>query len=242
MEFESGGTLEAVDELRQARIARPRNELGELDAREWLRVWSEAESWGKTAAVEVEVRVRRSARPRVEVWTRAEAQGRAAASGARVVKRCWWVARVDLHVEWANEVICTTWEEIREEVERAEAEAWAQTPGGVGTSRCVGRLVNDQGHPVRPLCPLAQNERRIFMPHCTYFITPINRLPLELLPQIILTTIEEMGGPPLVLMHVTQSGHPMMTSQHRQGQSLRTVTGKALAQVARPIQSLLPFL
>ena len=42
---------------------------------------------------------------------------------ARVVKRCCWVARVDLQVEWASEVVCATWEEIREEVEGAEAEA-----------------------------------------------------------------------------------------------------------------------
>ena len=35
---------------------------------------------------------------------------------------------------------------------------------------------------------------------------PINRLPLELLHQTILVTIEEIGGPPLVLIHVTVSG------------------------------------
>ena len=83
-----------------------------------------------------EVRVRRSARPSAEVWRRAEAQAWAGASGARVVKRCWWVARVDVRVEWASEVVCATWEEIREEVERAEAEALgearAQTPSGFG--------------------------------------------------------------------------------------------------------------
>ena len=51
--------------------------------------------------------------------TRAEAQAwAAAASGARVDLRCWWVARVDLRVGWANEVVC---EEVREGVKRAEA-------------------------------------------------------------------------------------------------------------------------
>ena len=39
------------------------------------------------------------------------------------------------------------------------------------------------------------------MPHLFHYT--INRLPVELLHQIILIIIKEMGGPPLVLMHVT---------------------------------------
>ena len=66
----------------------------------------------------------------------------------------------------------------------------------------------------------------------TYFITPINRLPLELLHQIFLIIIEEMGGPLLVLMHVTLIGYPR-TCQHRDPspiQSPRALSGKSAVQ------------
>ena len=227
MEFEPEGTLEVVDELMHARIARPRKEMGELDAREWSRVWSEAWLWAKTAAMEVEVEVQQLARPWAEVWTRAEAQVWTAASGARVVKRCWWVARVDLRVERANEVVCASWEEIREEVERAEAEALllagalgearARAPGGFGyvsledlsTIRDILSDLNYYGvaHNLWAHSPKTRDEYSCL----TYFITSINRLPLELLHQIFLVIIEEMGGPPLVLMHVCKHWHAIVT-------------------------------
>ena len=124
---------------------------------------------------------------------------------------------MDLRVEWANEVVCATWEEIREEVERAEAEALLLADRGIGRStgtdpgwvcvRGVGRLIDDQGHPINGLARnlWAHSPKTRGEYSCpSYFITPINRLPFELLHQIILIIIiEEMGGPPLVLMHVT---------------------------------------
>ena len=55
-----------------------------------------------------------------------------------------WVARVDLRVEWANEAVCATWEEIREEVERAEAEALLLAGRGIGS---LGTLRWDSGYP-----------------------------------------------------------------------------------------------
>ena len=227
MEFEPEGTLEAMDELREARIARPRKEMGELDAREWSRVWSEAWSWANTAAMEVEVEVRRSARPWAEVWTRAEAQAWAAASAARVVKRCWWVARVDLRTEWANKVVCASWEEIREEVERAEAEALllagalgearARAPGAFGyvaleDLSTIRDILSDLNHSgvARNLWVHSPKTRGEYS-YLTYFITPINRLPVELLHEIFLAIIEETSRSPLVLMHVCKHWHAIVT-------------------------------
>ena len=147
--------------------------------------------------------------------TRAEAQAwawAAAASGARVDLRCWWVARVDLCVEWANEVVC---EEIREGVERAEA-GRGNGDGhrvGLGTLRwktfddCPSSTIMGSHATCGPTRP-----KRDEYSCLAYLITPINRLPLESLHQIILIIIEEMGSPPLVLVQVTRIGHPRTVS------------------------------
>ena len=46
----------------------------------------------------------------------------------------------------------------------------------------------------------------------TQFITPITRLPIELLHQIFLAIIEETSGPPLALMLVCKQWHAIVTS------------------------------
>ena len=186
-------------------------------------MWSEAWAWVRTAAMEVEVRVRRSW---AEVWTRAEAQVWVAASGASVDLRYWWVAR------W----ICGLSGRMRRSVRRGRRYRdgrkgrgrrgrdyfwqghWVRPRCGhrhwvgLGTLRCIRRLVDDQGHPIRPQSLWGRSHviygptrpKRDEYSRLTYFVTPIiNRLPLELLHRIFLI-IEEIGGPPLVLMHVTR--------------------------------------
>ena len=69
--------------------------------------------------------------------------------------------------------------------------------------RGVGRLIDDQGHPIQPqsLIYESQNERRIFMLHLFHYTHQPRST--RVTPSIFLIIIEEMGGPPLVLMHVT---------------------------------------
>ena len=58
-------------------------------------------------------------------------RGPAAASGARVVKRCWWVGRVDQQVERANEVVCATYRRSRGQRQRTAAGHGYQVGSGM---------------------------------------------------------------------------------------------------------------
>ena len=86
-------------------------------------------------------------------------------------------------VEWANEVVYATWEEIREEVERAEAEAllhWERHGHrhwvGSGALHWKTRQQSGTSYPTsinmgsHITCgPTRPNERRIFVPHLFYY-------------------------------------------------------------------------
>ena len=118
MEFEPTSMLGPVDELRQARIVRPRKDgrvgrsarvVGDMV------VGEDGSDGGRSAGAAVGAALGGGVDTSGGV-------GVGGAKRARVVKRCWWVARVEIQVEWANEVVCATWEEIQGEVERAEAD------------------------------------------------------------------------------------------------------------------------
>ena len=203
MEFEPGSELEPADELRQAKAQ---------IAGQWKSADLKLGDWGwlglyvgwplaRTAVMEAEKEVKQFAVSWPEAWTRAEA-------------RAWVKAKAKAMLRGA---------EAREAGEalllgEAWGEARAQARG-----ECVPDRLADPPMIVDILTTLNRSglahhfwgyslEKRDEYLCIIQFITPITRLPIELLHQIFLAIIEEMSGPPLMLMLVCKQWHAIVTS------------------------------
>ena len=184
------------DELRRAQIAAQWNSRDQRYWQGWWVGWSLA----KTAVMEAESEVQQFAVSWEEAWVRAEV---------------------------------SVWAEVKAMLRGAEAklggaaealllaEAW-----GEARAQARGECVPDRlADPPRRIANILSNLIRSRVAHrlwddslktrdeywcITQFITPITRLPIELLHQSFLSIIEEMSSPPLALMLVCKQWHDIV--------------------------------
>ena len=194
MEFESGSELEQTRELRQTQIAA---------ALESGWGWSVSLRWprAKTAAMEAEKEVQLFAVSWAEAWARAEAR-------AWRAMQAWWVGREMEKRGVAGALLL--------------AEAWGEARAHA-RSECVPDSLTDP----QAIASILSDLNRSFFSNNLWddpvemrdeywciirFIAPITRLPIELLYQIFLATIEETSSAPLVLTLVCKQWHSIITS------------------------------
>ena len=201
MEFEPGSELEPADELRQAKA--------EIAA--W---WKSADTnsgfWGwlhgwrlaKTAVMEAEGEVQQFAVSWAEAWERAELRAwvevkatvarqmrvdKQGAVGALLVAEALGDARAQARGERVPDRL-------------ADRQTIADILTHLNGSRITRRLWDD----------LLEERDKYWC--IIQFITPITRLPIELLHQVFLAIIEETSGPPLALMLVCKQWHTIVIS------------------------------
>ena len=203
MEFESGSELDAVDELRQAQIA-GQWESADHEFAPWA-WWAWSVGWrrAKTAVMVAEGEAQQSAVSWAEAWARAEARvwpevkatlfgrvgevGKRGAAGALLLAEAWGQARAQARGEPVADSL-------------ADPSTIANILTSINRSGLGDYLWDD---PV---------EKRDDYWYIIQFITPITRLPIELLRQIFLAIIEETSGPPLGLMLVCRQWHAIVIS------------------------------
>ena len=208
MEFEPESELGLADELRQAkaqmagRWKKANPEWGDWD---WLEGWTEGWQLAKTAAMEAESEVQQFAVSWADAWARAE-------------ERAW------LEVKAALVQLGALGEEEKRGVAVALllGEAWGEARARARGESMSDRLADsqtiagiltflDRSHLARDLWDDSLEMGDEYW--CIIqFITPITRLPIELLHQIFLAVIEETSGPPLALMLVCKRWHSIITS------------------------------
>ena len=199
----------------------------EVKVRDFPQPWAEA--WTQAEAIAwAEVKARADEKARATEWARAIAEARA--NGLAMGKNKSWVPldKIDLARAKAREEVM---EEARE-VARAEARAGAEALALAGAlawargearekgervpledSSTIWNILSDLKHygVARDLwhrSPESRDEYSCLI----HFISPITRLPFELLHQILLIIIDETSGPPSVLMLVCKHWHAMVTS------------------------------
>ena len=164
----------------------------------WFMGWSHA----KRAVIEAENEVQQSAEAWAEAWARAEARARA-----------------------ETETTLWGWGPGMEKARRGAAGALllAEALGGA-LAKARGESVPDRLANPRTIANILTSLNQCGLAHCfwgemrddysciTQFITPITRLPIELLHQIFLAIIEETNDPPLALMLVCKQWHSIVIS------------------------------
>ena len=199
--------LELASQLRQAKVdivtGRWKSadlKLGNLGWFGWFHGWPRA----KRAAMEVESEVQQFAVSWVEAWARAEA-------------RAWAQAKATLGGWWE-----------KEEAKRGVAEAlFLGEVWGGARAKARGQRVPDRLADPPTIAGILTSLNRSGLARDLWddslemreeywciiqFITPITRLPIELLHQIFLAIIEETSDPPLALMLVCKQWHTIVTS------------------------------
>ena len=235
MDFES----ERAHELRRMVVARRQKPMRQEEAQAWSLGWLQAWPWAKRVAMEVQQQVEMFDEPWEEVWTRAEAKAwakadaaelraKAAEAEARALKAETWEEGV------VNEIVqARTTANIYAKLEasaKAEVEAialagiwiWARRGAQLQTEGLPSALPNSSA--IRDVLSslnrygLARHlwhrsrETRDEYSCLIHFITPITRLPFELLQHIFLIIIGETCGPPLLLMLVCKQWRAIVTS------------------------------
>ena len=214
MEFDPGSELEPADELSQAKaeIAAAWKsadlKLGNLG---WLGLfhgWRRA----KRAVMEAEWEVQQFAVSWPEAWARAKA-------------RAWAEVKVKATVVEKGALgsgssgVLEKWGAVGALL---VGEAWGEARARV-RGECVPDRLADPQTIIDILSFLNQSdltrhlwddslEKRDEYRCIIQFITPITRLPIELLHQIFLAIIEETSGPPLALMLVCKQWHAIVTT------------------------------
>ena len=200
--FEPGSELGPADELRQAKAQIAGGwKSGPLTNLGWSTGWRRA----RKAVMEAENEVQQFAVPWAEAWARAEA-------------RAWAELKARLDLLFAFRGLAMWGAAGALLLGEALGEARAQARGGpvpdrlanpvtiadiltfLNQSRLTHRFWDDSLE--------KRNEYRCII----QFITPISRLPIELLHQIFLAIIEETSDPPLALMLVCKQWHVVVTS------------------------------
>ena len=158
------------------------------DARARKAVVKARKAWAQVK--ESEVRVNEAeARAR-----KAEARARKAEAKAKVVAEAFAVAGA---WAWARG-------QARERGERMPATVDTSTIWHILTSLNRSGVASDLWD--------RSHEKRLEYSSIIHFISPITRLPLELLHQIFLITIDEANGPPLALMLICKHWYTIVTS------------------------------
>ena len=198
MEFEPGRELGPADELREAKaeIAASWELDGELEAGDWWEGWSVGWSLAMTAVMEAEMEVQQFAVSWAEAWARAEARAWAEAMGKGMKKP-----------EAAEALL------LAEVLGEARALARGErVPDGLADPSTIAKILsglNRSGIIARSLWDDPLEKRDDYW--CIIrFITPITRLPIELLHQIFLAIIKEMSSRPLALMLVCKQWHAVV--------------------------------
>ena len=246
MQFESeseGSELELTHGLRQMRAARRWKPMGWMEAWSWSQVWLRAWPRAKTAAMEVEMEVWQLGNPWAEVWTRVEAKAWAEAE-ARGKADMWqlngWSAAMGTwRAAWAGAeagalALAGVW--AWAVWARGEPQAGRQgVPSTLAESSTIRDILSDLNHysVARDLWHQWPETRDEYS-YIIHFITPITRLPPELLQQIFLIIIDETSGPPLALMLVCKHWHDMVTGIWG---SLNLGTGTSMAAVTSKLES-----
>ena len=202
MEFERGSELGPADELRQAKAKAKRWKWGDVDWT-WLGL---PQGWplAKRAVIEAEREVQQLAGSWAEAWARAET-------------RVWAEEKVRLVEMW-------TFGEVEkrgvagalllaEALGEARAHARGErVPGGLADPETIADILTSLNRSgiARDLWDDSLEKRDEYS--CIIqFITPITRLPIELLHQIFFTIIEETSDPPSKLMLVCKQWHAIVT-------------------------------
>ena len=204
-EFGPGSEREPADELREVK-AEIAAEWKKADHQWWpWRGWYYGWRLAETAVMEAEKEMQQFGVSWAEAWERAEVRAWPEAK-ATVVKVGW---RVEYGKRAATMALLL-------------AEAW-----GEARAQARGECVPDRLADPQMIVGILTNLNRsgdfwynsfgLGMRNDDYwcitqFITPITRLPTELLHQIFLAIIEETSGPPLALMLVCKQWHAIVTS------------------------------
>ena len=206
MKFESGSELELADELRQAQIA-ARWKSADHESGDWGwrdEGWMEGWPLAKMAVMEAEKEVQQFAVSWAEAWTRAEA-------------RAWVEAKVMMErVGGGDEAKQGAAEALLLAEALGEARAYARgvrVPDSLADPPKIADILTSikPSGIARSLWDNSLEMRGEYW--CIIkFVTPITRLPFELLHQIFLAIIEETSGPPLALMLVCKQWHDIVTS------------------------------
>ena len=230
MGFESGDEARKLREARKLSEARKLGEAREL-SRELREAQAQTAAWGKfassarlegwwewsegwrirwphakTAVLEAEKEMEQFAVSWAEAWARAEARAwREAMLAVGLVSR--W-GRVEGRWGAAGALL------VAEALGEARAQARGErVPARLADPQTIANILTAYNR-----TGIARDfwddslERRDDYWCIIQFITPITRLPIELLHQIFLLIIEETSGPPLVLMLVCKQWHSIITS------------------------------
>ena len=153
----------------------------------WVKAWPRA----KTAVMKL-------AQPWAEVWTEVETKTEAEVK-----------SKATQEVEEEALGLARAWAWARREP-LVPAERVPSVVPNPSVIRCLLSYLNRRGitHDLWHHSPETRGEYSCII----HFITPITRLPFELLHQILLDLIDEASGPPLVLMLVCKRWHDIVTS------------------------------
>ena len=212
MEFESGSELDPVDELRQAKIAaRGKSGAQKMELLACWEGWSRGWPRAKRAVMEAESEVQQFTVSWAEAWARAEARAWAKAKAMRVEFGALGEVPLGEVVKGGVAGALLLAEALAEARAQGRGErvpdSLADPPTIAGILTSINRS-NTARH-------LWEQHSRVTTDDywcIIQFITPITRLPIELLRQIFLAIIEETSSAPLVLMRVCKQWHSIITS------------------------------
>ena len=211
MEFEPERELEPADELRQAQAQiaaqwkSADHKSGDWGWFGWVEGWPPA----RGAVMEAEREVQQFVVPWTEAWAQAKARTWAEAKA----KLRGWVIRGEREREDAQQgvagalLLAEVWGEARAQA-RGEC-----VPNGLADPPTIANILTslNRTRVVRAFWDASLEKRDEYW--CIIqFITPITRLPIELLHQIFLTIIEETSDPPSELMLVCKQWHAVVVS------------------------------
>ena len=204
MEFQPGSELGPADELRQAQIAGQwKSDHKRGFGGWWDEGWFVGWPLAKTAVMEAENEVQQFGVSWAEAWARAEA-------------RAWAEAKVMLGRVGGGEAKRGAVGALllAREFARARAQARGEyVPDGSADPPTIADILTslNRSRTARSLWddPLKMREEYWCI---IQFITPITRLPIEVLHQIFLAFIEETSDPPLALMLVCKQWHAIVVS------------------------------
>ena len=200
MEFESGSGLEQARKLRYAQVARRcadhTFQVGIYQR--WKMEWPQA----RTVEMEAEREVQQFGVSWAEAWARVKARVLGEAMLA------WLAWRVEREEVAAVGLVLVLGEVLGEAQAQARGE---RVPDGLADPPTIASILTSYNQ------SYAYSSYSFSIPRDEYWciiqiITPITRLPIELLHQIFFAIIEETSGSPLVLMLVCKQWRDIVTS------------------------------
>ena len=205
MKFESGSELDPVDELRQAKIA-ALSKSGDYMLEPWVWRWGWSVGWplAKKAVMEAEMEVQQFAVSWAEAWARVEASAWAEAMATLGDRMMGWGLEGMTNATKREAAAALL---LGEALGEARAQARGErVPDSLADPPTIAGMVTSFNR-----SDFASRVKKDDYWCIIQFITPITRLPIELLRQIFLAIIEESSSAPLVLMLVCKQWHSIIT-------------------------------